>query len=140
MEIKRIANIDFLNLSQQELDTFEFTEALIKEYFLALATHKNDKSGIKSLKENHKSAFLTMENDIVSLKDFVCTMESGAVYVNLGCCFFLLSEIEPAEYEFAWNFLKELNPALCKAQPLIMQSYAKKLVNKKNEALEIAKG
>lgn len=136
MEIKTIANIDFLNLSQNELDTLDLNDiARIKGYFITLATHKGDTSAIKSLKENHKSAHLTTENGITSLKDYICEFKSGAVYVNLGCCFFLLSEIEPAEYDFAWNFLNELNAPLCKAQPLIMQAYAKKLVIKKNEAL-----
>ena len=88
---------------------------------------------------NNKKEMLNNENGICVLNDYIAFF-GEKVFVNLGCCFFDLESLREVDVTISKNIIKELLPQAYNAQPLIMAKYAKRCYEKKQDALQIAKG
>lgn len=137
-EITQAQGIKLLKLTNLDSYTTPLSIEDIKEAFCAIAK-AYQVEGEMRLVLNNKKEMLNNENGICVLNDYIAFF-GEKVFVNLGCCFFDLESLREGDVTISKNIIKELLPQAYNAQPLIMAKYAKRCYEKKQDALEIAKG
>lgn len=121
-------NLKTFKIINLDAQTTPLSAQEIQEAFNQVAL-SFEKVGEAQIKLNSAHEMLNNENGECVLNDYIALFENGPI-VNLGCCFFNFEDIQDLNENQVLEIVKNLCLEAFKAQPLIMQRYAKRCYEK----------